>query len=185
MPALVKWEAARWFLAADGESGKRYGNETIRVTPDGEVSIKLPAPLAHLANGRHGRYVLSRTVVFRHRGEERADRAAANRAGRHGLSIAIEDLGFQAEKTREKHGRRKRFRELISGMPVAGLRARLVSMGPPSWDHHRRRGPGLRLRVGRAALAQVPHHEDPQDHPSRRGERRERTARPWAPHPGT
>ena len=34
-----RWEASRWFLAADGESGKRYGNETIHVTPDGEVFI--------------------------------------------------------------------------------------------------------------------------------------------------
>lgn len=39
-----RWEAERWFLAADGESGKRFGNETIRVTPTGQVSIKLPAP---------------------------------------------------------------------------------------------------------------------------------------------
>src|SRR5262249_6222546 len=52
-----RWEAARWFLAADGESGKRHGNETIRVTPDGEISIKLPAPLAEYANAKHGRYV--------------------------------------------------------------------------------------------------------------------------------
>ncbi|MED7829083.1 transposase, partial [Streptomyces chiangmaiensis] len=49
-------------------------------------------------------------------------------AHRHDLSIAIEDLDFTAEKTREKHGRRKRFRKLISGMPVSKLRARLVSM---------------------------------------------------------
>jgi IS605 OrfB family transposase len=49
-------------------------------------------------------------------------------AKRHGLAIAVEDLDFQAEKTREKHGRRKRFRKLISGMPVSRLRARLVSM---------------------------------------------------------
>ncbi|MCJ0875888.1 transposase, partial [Streptomyces sp. AP-93] len=35
----ARWEAERWFLAADGESGKRFGNETIRVTPDGEISI--------------------------------------------------------------------------------------------------------------------------------------------------
>ncbi|GAA2581405.1 hypothetical protein GCM10010304_24020 [Streptomyces roseoviolaceus] len=49
-------------------------------------------------------------------------------AKRHGLAIAIEDLDFTAEKTREKHGRRKKFRNLISGMPVARLRARLVSM---------------------------------------------------------
>ncbi|MEV0488577.1 hypothetical protein AB0I23_00540 [Streptomyces atratus] len=52
-----RWEAARWFLSADGESGKRFGNETIRVTPDGEVSIKLPKPLEHLANAPRGRYV--------------------------------------------------------------------------------------------------------------------------------
>jgi len=216
-----RWEAQRWFLAADGESGKRYGNETIRVTPDGEVSIKLPAPMAHLANAKHGRYALGARVEFKHRGTEWADRIAANRAvayrihldverGRwyltaswtrpvvktvplataraHGMigvdtnadhlaayrldphgnpvgepmrffydlsgtaphrdaqvrhaitqllhwakrcgvaAIGIEDLDFAAEKTREKHGRKKRFRQLISGMPTGKLRARLVSM---------------------------------------------------------
>jgi hypothetical protein len=70
----ARWEAARWFLRADGESGKAYGNETIRVTPDGQVSLKLPAPLAHLANAPHGRYVLAAAVRFAHRGEEWADR---------------------------------------------------------------------------------------------------------------
>ncbi|MGC9537079.1 IS200/IS605 family accessory protein TnpB-related protein [Streptomyces sp. UG1] len=216
----TRWQAGRRFLAADGESGKRFGNESIRVTPGGEVSLKLPAPLAHLANAPHGRYVLAAKVVFAHRGEQWADRVAANRAvayrihedtvrgrwyltaswtippvqtvpleaaragglvgvdtnanhlaawrldehgnpsgeprrffydlsgtaqhrdaqvrhalirllhwaARHGLSIALEDLDFTAETTREKHGRRKRFRKLISGMPVSKLRARLVSM---------------------------------------------------------
>ncbi|TMR09924.1 IS200/IS605 family element transposase accessory protein TnpB [Nonomuraea turkmeniaca] len=215
------WEAARWFLAADGESGKRYGNETIRITPDGEVSIRLPAPLAHLANAPHGRYVLACRVGFAQRGSEWADRIEANRAVayrihldvrrgcwyitaslqippapaiplqaalahgvigvdtnadhlaawrldshgnpignprrfsydlsgsaehrdaqvRHALTrllhwakacgvsaIAIEDLNFRAEKTREKHGRRKRLRQLISGMPTSRLRARLTAM---------------------------------------------------------
>ncbi|MFJ1654378.1 IS200/IS605 family accessory protein TnpB-related protein [Streptomyces sp. NPDC088337] len=216
----LRWQAERWFLQADGETGKRYGNETIRVTPGGEVSIKLPAALADLANAPHGRYVLACRVRFHHRGEQWADRVAAHRAVayrihydtgrnrwyvtaswqnapvttmplsaaragglvgvdmnadhlaawrldqhgnpvgaprrfdyqldgtaqhrdaqlrhaltrllhwtvRHGLSLAIEDLDFAAEKTREKHGRRKRFRKLISGMPTARLRARLVSM---------------------------------------------------------
>ncbi|MGW3734110.1 IS200/IS605 family accessory protein TnpB-related protein [Streptomyces sp. NPDC005148] len=216
-----RWEAERWFIAADGESGKRFGNETIRVTPDGEVSIKLPAPLAHLANTRRGRYTLTARVGFVHRGAEWADRITANRAVayrihldtergrwyltaswhrpavqtiplaaacargvigvdtnadhfaayrldqhgnpvggprrfgydlsgsaghrdaqiRHALTrlinwavragvaaIGIEDLDFTTEKTREKHGRRKRFRQLISGMPTARLKARLVSM---------------------------------------------------------
>ncbi|MFG2568125.1 IS200/IS605 family accessory protein TnpB-related protein [Streptomyces sp. NPDC048567] len=216
-----RWEAERWFLAADGESGKRYGNETIRVTPDGRVSIKLPALLAHLANSAHGRYTLTPAVAFAHRGGEWADRVEGNRAVayrihydtgrgrwyltaswqrpvvrtvpleaartggvigvdtnadhfaayrldahgnpvgephrfgydlsgtaahrdaqvRHALTrllhwarrtgvsaIAIEDLDFGAEKTREKHGRRKRFRQLISGLPTGKLKARLVSM---------------------------------------------------------
>ncbi|MFE7396447.1 IS200/IS605 family accessory protein TnpB-related protein [Streptomyces sp. NPDC057557] len=216
-----RWEAERWFIAADGESGKRFGNETIRVTPDGEVSIKLPAPLAHLANARHGRYALTSTVAFAYRGAEWADRVTANRAvayrihldvgrcrwyltaswqrpvvktipletarargmvgvdtnadhfaayrlDRHGnpvgdphrfpydlsgttahrdaqirhaltrlinwakqagvTAIGIEDLDFTTEKTREKHGRKKRFRQLISGIPTGKLKARLVSM---------------------------------------------------------
>ncbi|MFE2068784.1 IS200/IS605 family accessory protein TnpB-related protein [Streptomyces sp. NPDC059467] len=216
----ARWEAGRRFLQADGESGKRFGNETIRVTDRGEVSLKLPVPLAYLANAPHGRYVLAATVSFAHRGEQWADRVAANRAvayrihedtargrwyvtaswtmppvkivplatartnglvgvdtnadhlaawrldahgnptgdprrffydlsgttshrdaqvrhalirllhwaRRHHLAIAIEDLDFTAETTREKHGRKKRFRKLISGMPTSRLRARLVSM---------------------------------------------------------
>ncbi|MER7766755.1 IS200/IS605 family accessory protein TnpB-related protein [Kitasatospora sp. NPDC096140] len=216
-----RWEAERWFLAADGETGKRYGNETIRVAPDGEVSIKLPAPLAHHANAPRGRYVLACKVAFRHRGAEWRDRIGANRAvayrvhldvergrwyltaswtkpvvktvplesaraegmvgvdtnadhfaayrlDRHGnpvgdprrffydlsgatdhrdaqirhavsqllhwagrcgvKAIGIENLDFTAEKTREKHGRKKRFRQLVAGIPTGKLRARLVSM---------------------------------------------------------
>ncbi|WP_330331728.1 transposase [Streptomyces sp. NBC_00536] len=216
-----RWEAERWFLQADGESGKRFGNETIRVTPDGEIDIKLPTPLAHLANAPRGRYVLASKVAFAHRGQEWGDRIEANRAvayrvhldverGRwyltaswqrpvvrtiplataqaqgmigvdtnadhfaayrldaHGnpvgdprrffydlsgtadhrdaqirhaitqilhwaersgvAAIAIENLDFTAEKTREKHGRKKRFRQLISGIPTGKLKARLVSM---------------------------------------------------------
>jgi len=42
-------------------------------------------------------------------------------------AIAVEDLDFQAEKTREKHGRKRRFRQLISDMPTGRLRARLAS----------------------------------------------------------
>ncbi|MFR9775967.1 hypothetical protein ACL02O_07895 [Micromonospora sp. MS34] len=215
-----RWQAQRRFLQADGESGKRYGNETIRVTCDGAVSVKLPAPLAHLANAEHGRYVLAAKVSFPHRGDAWRDRVTANRAvayrihedvercrwyltaswtippsrttplatarlngiigvdtnadhlaawrldkhgnpvgvprrffydlssnadhrdaqvrhalirllhwaKRHELSIAIEDLDFAAQTTREKHGHRKQFRKLISGMPVAKLRSRLLAM---------------------------------------------------------
>ncbi|CAM5516539.1 transposase [Streptomyces spiroverticillatus] len=216
-----RWEAGRWFLTADGESGKRFGNETIRVTPDGQVSLKLPAPLASLANSKHGRYTLAGKVAFAYRGEEWRDRVEGNRAVayrihldvdrgrwyliaswtrptvptiplataraqgmigvdtnadhfaayqldthgnpvgdphrffydlsgasthrdaqvRHAITqllhwakqcgvraIGMENLDFAAEKTREKHGRRKRFRQLISGMPTGRLRARLTAM---------------------------------------------------------
>ena len=216
-----RWETARWFLSADGESGKRFANETIRVTPDGEVSIKLPKPLQYLANSPRGRYVLSARVAFQYRGAEWADRITGNRAVayeihydvakgrwyltacwkrpaiqavpldaaraggligvdtnadhfaayrldahgnptgdprrftydltgsadhrdaqlRHALSrllrwatrigvsaIAIEDLDFSDGKTREKFGRKKRFRQLIHGIPTGKVRARLVNM---------------------------------------------------------
>ncbi|MFE5209936.1 IS200/IS605 family accessory protein TnpB-related protein [Streptomyces sp. NPDC056600] len=217
----ARWEAARAFLSADGESGKRFGNETIRVAPGGEVSVKLPRPLEHLANAPHGRYVLTGRVAFAHRGEEWADRIEANRAVayevrhepvrdrwyvtaswkrpavqavpleaacargvigvdmnadhlaayaldahgnpvgeprrfaydltgtathrdaqlRHALTrlmhwavregvgvVAIEDLDFTDSTTREKHGRRKKFRQTISGIPTGRLKARIVNM---------------------------------------------------------
>ena len=63
-----EWESARLFLTADGEKDKAWGNETIRWNPDqGWVEIKLPVPLAHLANRPHGRYRLSCPVEFSYR----------------------------------------------------------------------------------------------------------------------
>jgi IS605 OrfB family transposase len=73
-----QWEAARLFLTADGEKDKAWGNETIRWHPDeGWLEIKLPAPLAHLANRPHGRYRLSGPVEFCYRGDEVAAQAAS------------------------------------------------------------------------------------------------------------
>jgi IS605 OrfB family transposase len=43
-------------------------------------------------------------------------------------AIAIEDLDFGQEKTREKYGHRRRFRRLISRFPTSRLRARLLGM---------------------------------------------------------
>ncbi|WP_443060217.1 IS200/IS605 family accessory protein TnpB-related protein [Streptomyces sp. NBC_00444] len=216
-----RWQAARLFLAADGEAGKRYGNETIRVTDTGQLSIRLPAALAHLANAPHGRYMLDATVAFTYRAGEWRDRIAAARAVayrihhdvvrgrwyvtaswkptpvpvlpldaalargvvavdmnddhlaawrldahgnpvheprrflydlsgsaqhrdaqiRHALTrllhytrrcgaaaIAVEDLDFTDSASRERHGRNKRFRRLVSRFPTAKLKARLVSM---------------------------------------------------------
>jgi hypothetical protein len=67
----TRWRTERLFLTADGEAAKLWGNETIRVHPDQRwCEIKLPAPLAHLANRPHGRYRLACPVAFSHRGDE-------------------------------------------------------------------------------------------------------------------
>jgi hypothetical protein len=73
-----EWESARLFLTADGEKDKPWGNETIRWNPDqGWLEIKLPVPLARLANRPHGRYRLSAPVGFFYRGDEVAAQAAS------------------------------------------------------------------------------------------------------------
>jgi IS605 OrfB family transposase len=73
----AEWEASRWFLTADGEKDKAWGNETIRWNPDeGWLELKLPAPLSRLANRPHGRYRLSCPVEFTYRGGEVAAQAA-------------------------------------------------------------------------------------------------------------
>ena len=73
----AQWESARLFLTADGEKDKAWGNETIRWNPDeGWLEVKLPAPLAYLANRAHGRYRLSCPVQFSYRGDEVAAQAA-------------------------------------------------------------------------------------------------------------
>src|SRR5258708_22762836 len=55
-----------------------WGNETIRWNPgEGWLEVKLPAPLAHLANLAHGRYRLSCPVEFTYRGDEVAAQAAS------------------------------------------------------------------------------------------------------------
>ena len=82
-----EWEAARLFLIADGEAGKAQGNETIRWHPDeGWLEVKLPAPLARLANRPHGRYRLSCPVEFAYRGDEVAAQAATG-AIRYDISV--------------------------------------------------------------------------------------------------
>ncbi|MFC3577695.1 hypothetical protein ACFOZ0_31425 [Streptomyces yaanensis] len=81
-----RWDAARLFLTADGESGAPYGNYTITVDPaDGSVTIVLPEPLRHLANVPRGRYRLACTVVFHHRRPEWLDRVTASQAVRYDI----------------------------------------------------------------------------------------------------
>jgi hypothetical protein len=73
-----RWAAERWFICADGEADKPLGNETIRVHPEeGWLELKLPAPLAYLANRPHGHYRLSYPVQFTHRAHEWAAQVAS------------------------------------------------------------------------------------------------------------
>lgn len=69
-----RWEAARYRITANGSPDEPFGNLTITVTPAGEVSVRLPKPLEHLANAPRGRYVLSAIAAFAHRGQEWAQR---------------------------------------------------------------------------------------------------------------
>ncbi len=74
----ARWQSRRWFITADGEADKTWGNETVRWhASEGWVEVKLPAPLAHLANRPHGRYRLSVLVSFAYRGAEVAAQAAS------------------------------------------------------------------------------------------------------------
>ncbi len=79
-----RWDAARMFLTADGESGKPGGNETIRVDEVGQLRIKSPAALVEQF-GSH--LVIDAPIRFSHRGDEWADRVAraARGALRHHL----------------------------------------------------------------------------------------------------
>jgi hypothetical protein len=69
-----RWDAARYRITANGSGDEPFGNLTITVTPDGQVSVRLPKPLEHLANAQRGRYILSGTAVFEHRGDQWAER---------------------------------------------------------------------------------------------------------------
>ena len=80
------WDASRSFLTADGESGKTLGNETIRLTLDGLLSIKVPAALvAELGIGTHLR--IAEPAVFAYRHADWVDRVSAHQAVRYDISF--------------------------------------------------------------------------------------------------
>ena len=74
------------FISADGETGKAFGNETIRVAPHSNdeyaVTIRLPAPLGHLSNtpGRTPTYRLSVPIRWNHLAGEWKAQAFSDRA---------------------------------------------------------------------------------------------------------
>jgi IS605 OrfB family transposase len=78
-----RWDAARIFLTADGESGKSGGNETIRVDEHGQLRVKVPSALVEKL-GTH--LQIAAPVQFTHRGGEWLARVAARRAVRYDIS---------------------------------------------------------------------------------------------------
>ncbi|MDT5239106.1 MAG: hypothetical protein QOD97_1304, partial [Mycobacterium sp.] len=79
----ARWDTARMFLTADGETGKPGGNETIRVDETGRLRIKVPAALTDQF-GSH--LQITAPVGFYHRGSEWADRVAGHLAVRYDIS---------------------------------------------------------------------------------------------------
>ncbi|WP_423921091.1 hypothetical protein [Candidatus Poriferisodalis sp.] len=80
-----EWRARRLFLAADGETGKRHGNETIRVIPAGngecELLLRLPKDMEHLSNTPSGPYLkISSPLRWNHRAGQWRNRAIAGEA---------------------------------------------------------------------------------------------------------
>lgn len=77
-----RWDTARMFLTADGESGKASGNETIRVDESGHLRVKVPAALTD----RFGTHLhIAAPVAFNHRGDEWLSRVVARRAVRYDI----------------------------------------------------------------------------------------------------
>ncbi len=65
-----EWDCARDRIDANGSCDEPFGNLTITVTPHGEVSLRLPKLLEHLANAPYGRYILSGKAEFSYRADE-------------------------------------------------------------------------------------------------------------------
>lgn len=80
-----QWNTSRMFLTADGETGKKFGNETIRVTAAGVLVVKVPEGLVEEFGGRT-HLSIAAPVVFNHRGDLWADRVATNRSVRYDIT---------------------------------------------------------------------------------------------------
>lgn len=145
-----KWGCARQRIDAIGSGDEPFGNLTITVTPDGDVSMRLPKPLEHLANTGHGRYMLSGKAVFRSRAEEWGSRITG------GHSVAYTITG--------KSGRAGRY---LTASWAAPSEAISVNGGPEA--EVRAGGPivGVDLNDGHLAVRRLDTHGNPVGRPHR------------------
>ncbi|MEV7238814.1 IS200/IS605 family accessory protein TnpB-related protein, partial [Streptomyces sp. NPDC051020] len=132
-------DRGRWYLTASWqrpvvktiplEAARARGMIGVDTNADHFAAYHLDRHGNPIGDPHHFPYDLSGTADHRDAQIRHALTRLINWAKQAGVAaIGIEDLDFTTEKTREKHGRRKRFRQLISGMPTGKLKARLVSM---------------------------------------------------------
>ncbi|MDT5279934.1 MAG: hypothetical protein QOJ20_1129, partial [Mycobacterium sp.] len=140
-----KWECARDLIRANGSGDEPFGNLTITVTPNGQISLRLPKPLEHLANAKHGRYVLSGIATFSYR----ADEWVARITGGQSVSYAIS----------RKPGRSGRYltaswatQPQTSGVVIGSLDADVFASGPVV---------AVDLNDGHLALRRLDEHGNP------------------------
>ena len=146
-----RWDCARSRIHANGSGDEPFGNLTITVTSDGEVSLRLPKPLEYLANTKHGRYLLSGTAVFSYR----ADEWRARITGGQSLAYAIS----------RKPGRAGRYLTASWACPPTSFDA----IGAPTGTEVRAHGPlvGVDLNDGHLAVRRLDVHGNPVGHPAR------------------
>ncbi|MHB1823619.1 MAG: hypothetical protein ACYCTL_13860 [Acidimicrobiales bacterium] len=87
----ARWHAKRRGFGANGEAGKIFGNETIRVSPEGILEVDLPPAFAHMANvTKRGvtRYRFEAPVKFAYRSAEWLAQVEANRAVAYEMTLA-------------------------------------------------------------------------------------------------
>ncbi|ACZ32231.1 hypothetical protein Xcel_3231 [Xylanimonas cellulosilytica DSM 15894] len=107
-----RWADGRMFFTADGESGKSGGNETIRVSADGSVDIKVPGALASEFGVRLS--ISAPVSMATHRGDEWTQRVADRQAIRYDLHRDARGRWYiDASWTRDEP----------VATPLAGLRA--------------------------------------------------------------
>jgi predicted transcriptional regulator len=147
-----QWDCARDRIDAKGSGDEPFGNLTITVTPDGEVSLRLPKPLEHLTNAAHGRYILSGTAVFAYRGDEWRARITGGKS----MSYAI---------TR-KPGRGGRY--LTAAWACTAPTSGIMGAQDPNGEA-RADGPvvGVDLNDGHLAVRHLDEHGNPVGRPER------------------
>jgi IS605 OrfB family transposase len=147
-----RWDSARYRVAANGSRDEPFGNLTITVTPAGQVSVRLPKPLEHLANAKRGRYVLSDIAVFSYRADEWLARITGGQSVRYTIT--------------RKPGRAGRY--LTAAWTSAPAASVIVYSQDPN-DEAQALGPvvGVDLNADHLAVRRLDVHGNPVGQPER------------------